>query len=334
MAWVQSASKADVAALAPEVFAAWQDGDRSRRPRSSARPWTASRRTVSPAAAWSWRPKSPRPLRARRKCPAQATALRLHGCGPPSASRWPGAVVTAAGTGKRVGSRRTRPPPSDAGVSAARRGSLHTCRRRTLSLPPLQSLVRSPTERRNPRSTHLDRLPVADAVRLMLEEDRRIPQALLARARPSRARRDDDCPRLQRGGGRLFYVGAGTSGRLGVLDASECPPTFHTPPDMVQGIIAGGQRALWSAVEGAEDDAPAGGRAVGRAAWRGETSSSGSPRAAGPPSCGAHSARPDAAGPSTILLCFNPHLEVPRGQRPTLVIAPDVGPEILTGQRD
>ena len=64
-------------------------------------------------------------------------------------------------------------------------------------------------------------------------------------------------------GGRLIYMGAGTSGRLGVLDASECPPTFRTPPELVQGIIAGGQRALWEAVEGAEDDPAAGARAAG-----------------------------------------------------------------------
>src|SRR5207247_6180891 len=63
-------------------------------------------------------------------------------------------------------------------------------------------------------------------------------------------------------GGRLFYVGAGSSGRLGVLDASECPPTFQTPPEMVQAVMAGGQRAIWEAVEGAEDDREAGGRAI------------------------------------------------------------------------
>ena len=64
-------------------------------------------------------------------------------------------------------------------------------------------------------------------------------------------------------GGRLIYVGAGTSGRLGVLDASECPPTFRAEPEMVQGIIAGGRRALWSSVEAAEDDPRAGAAAIG-----------------------------------------------------------------------
>jgi multidrug transporter EmrE-like cation transporter len=74
-----------------------------------------------------------------------------------------------------------------------------------------------------------------------------------------------------RRGGRLLYVGAGTSGRLGVLDASECPPTFRTPPEMVQGVIAGGQRALWEAVEGAEDDPGAGARAIAnRGAHKGD----------------------------------------------------------------
>src|SRR5213596_3136889 len=95
----------------------------------------------------------------------------------------------------------------------------------------------------------------------MLSEDEKIPRSILAeRKKVERAVKLIE--RSFKRGGRLFYVGAGTSGRLGVLDASECPPTFRTPPDLVQGIIAGGQRALWEAVEGAEDDAGAGARAM------------------------------------------------------------------------
>src|SRR5207247_1255366 len=81
-------------------------------------------------------------------------------------------------------------------------------------------------------------------------------------SRPAIERVIRHATRALRHGGRLFYVGAGTSGRLGVLDASECPPTFRTSPDQVQGIIAGGQEALWRAVEGAEDDMHAGVRAI------------------------------------------------------------------------
>src|SRR6185295_4393314 len=90
---------------------------------------------------------------------------------------------------------------------------------------------------------------------------KKIPTALLAE-RASLERGLRLIVRAFKRGGRLFYVGAGTSGRLGILDASECPPTFRTPPEMVQGIIAGGQRAIWSAVEGAEDDSAAGAHAL------------------------------------------------------------------------
>ena len=120
---------------------------------------------------------------------------------------------------------------------------------------------RSPTEQRHCKSMHLDKLPLAKAIRLMLSEDATIPSRILTHSRAIeqviRA-----IVRAFRRKGRLFYVGAGTSGRLGVLDASECPATFRTPPRMVQAIIAGGDRAIRKAVEGAEDDAPAGGRAV------------------------------------------------------------------------
>jgi N-acetylmuramic acid 6-phosphate etherase len=126
-------------------------------------------------------------------------------------------------------------------------------------------------------------------------------------------------------------VGAGTSGRLGVLDASECPPTFCTPPDQVQGIIAGGQSALWTSIEGAEDDAGAGGRAIEfRGVTRRDTVVGIAASGRTPFVWGAlREAR--QRGAATILLCFNPRVVAPRDARPTVVIAPDVGPEILTG---
>jgi len=109
------------------------------------------------------------------------------------------------------------------------------------------------TERRNPRTAAIDRADAREIVDLIAGEDARVPAAM-AQARLEIARTIDLIETAFRAGGRLLYVGAGTSGRLGVLDAAECPPTFGTDPDMVVGIIAGGFRAMLRAVEGAEDD--------------------------------------------------------------------------------
>ncbi len=113
------------------------------------------------------------------------------------------------------------------------------------------------TERRNPRTVDIDRASALEIVDLIAAEDAGVPAAV-ARARTEIARAIDFVEDAFRSGGRLFYVGAGTSGRLGVLDASECPPTFGSDPEMVQGIIAGGFKALVRSVEGAEDDVNAG----------------------------------------------------------------------------
>jgi N-acetylmuramic acid 6-phosphate etherase len=115
------------------------------------------------------------------------------------------------------------------------------------------------TERRNPRSADIDLAAPIDIVDLMVAEDRAVSDAVTTQ-RAAIARAIDLIEAAFRAGHRLFYVGAGTSGRLGVLDASECPPTFGTDPTMVQGIIAGGPAALLRAQEGAEDR-PDGGRA-------------------------------------------------------------------------
>ena len=117
------------------------------------------------------------------------------------------------------------------------------------------------TERRNPRTTAIDTASALDIVDLMAAEDAAVPLAV-ARAREPIARAIDLIEAAFRAGGRLFYVGAGTSGRLGVLDASECPPTFGSPPEMVQGIIAGGPPALVASIEGAEDDLGAAAAAI------------------------------------------------------------------------
>lgn len=190
--------------------------------------------------------------------------------------------------------------------------------------------AQSPTEQRNPRSMNLDRLSLGQAVKLMVDEDARISPALWEVRQPIE-RALALIARSLKQGGRLYYVGAGTSGRLGVLDASECPPTFSTPPDLVQGIIAGGQTALWRSIEGAEDDAAAGARAVEfRGVSRRDTVVGIAASGRTPFVWGALLAA-KARGAKTVLLCFNPHLKLQPANRPDVVIAPPIGPEILTG---
>ena len=108
------------------------------------------------------------------------------------------------------------------------------------------------TERRNPRTADIDLASPLEIVDLINAEDQTVPSAV-ATQREAIARAVEEAETTFRRGGRLFYVGAGTSGRLGVLDASECPPTYGTDPEMVQGIIAGGHKALTRSQEGAED---------------------------------------------------------------------------------
>src|SRR5262245_59743147 len=108
------------------------------------------------------------------------------------------------------------------------------------------------TEARNPASAALDELSALEIVRLLNAEDAKVAPAVAAQAGPIARAIVVIADRL-RAGGRLVYAGAGTSGRLGVLDASDCPPTFNSPPGQVVGLIAGGYTALTTAVEGAED---------------------------------------------------------------------------------
>src|ERR1700757_3422007 len=115
------------------------------------------------------------------------------------------------------------------------------------------------TEARNPDSAEIDRLSAAGIVSLMNAEDKRVVAAVGVEAESIARAIEWTADRFRRGG-RLVYVGAGTSGRLGVLDASECPPTFSTPPEMVQAIIAGGEAAISRATEASEDDPASGAR--------------------------------------------------------------------------
>jgi len=191
-----------------------------------------------------------------------------------------------------------------------------------------RELGRLVTEQRNPRSRRLDRLTTPQALRLMNREDQRVPRAV-AREIPRIAKAVDLIVERLSDGGRLFYVGAGTSGRLGVLDAAECPPTFGTPRTLVQGIIAGGRRALVRSIEGAEDDARAAAaalkrRRVGRKdVVVGIMASRRTPYALGAIAYGRK------VGAATIAVTANPASGTPISC--DVIIAPRVGPEILTG---
>jgi N-acetylmuramic acid 6-phosphate etherase len=189
-------------------------------------------------------------------------------------------------------------------------------------------LDRLTTEARNPRSEGLDRLDTLDMVRLINAEDATVAEAV-GRAAPEIAQAIDGIAERMARGGRLVYAGAGTSGRLGVLDAAECPPTFNADPGQVIGLIAGGPSALTTAVEGAEDDAEDGAaaiRAVGPTADDvvvGITASGRAPWVLG----ALDAAR--RAGALTIGLACNAEPELQ--DHAELCILPVVGPEVLSG---
>lgn len=113
------------------------------------------------------------------------------------------------------------------------------------------------TEQRNPLSQNIDQLSTREILEIINDEDRKVAEAI-KNVHPQIERAIESVYQSLRNGGRLYYIGAGTSGRLGIIDAAECPPTFSTSPDLVRAIIAGGEQAILVAVEGAEDDADQG----------------------------------------------------------------------------
>jgi N-acetylmuramic acid 6-phosphate etherase len=185
------------------------------------------------------------------------------------------------------------------------------------------------TERRNPRTRDIDRASAAEIVDLINAEDAQVPAAVAA-ARADIARAIELLEAAFREGGRLFYIGAGTSGRLGVLDAAECPPTFGTPQEMVTGIIAGGARALVRSVEGAEDDVNAGIAAMKEHGVGPRDVVVGIAASGTTPYVGAALAQAQTVGATTIFVtCTEP----PKLLRETceVCIAVLVGPEVVTG---
>jgi N-acetylmuramic acid 6-phosphate etherase len=186
------------------------------------------------------------------------------------------------------------------------------------------------TERRLDASMNLDSMSGSQALDLFIDEDASIPEAIRKEKKNLLKWIRWTTEAFERGG-RLFYVGAGTSGRLGVLDASECPPTFGVSSEMVQGIMAGGSTALWNAVEGAEDDFEAGWRALGLRGFCQKDLVLGIAASGRTPFVHGALAYARSMEARQGLLCFNPHLKWPRLHRPDVILCPLTGPEILTG---
>ena len=346
IAWMQTAGKGDIAALAPEVFDAASAGDRvakhvlARLSESLADDAVACARRLLPRGGRvSFHLTGSVLLRQPGFAAAMGRTIR---------ERWPKALVRpleresvwgAVVMAREVWLARNAPGspvlPKARMRSSQRNPPIAALPRSTVqsSVWIPRSAALSPTELRNPRSKGLDRMPLKQALHCLWSEEKRGIQTLLSDAGVHRGVLGlvRSVARALKRGGRLIYVGAGTSGRLGVLDASECPPTFRTPPDWVQGVIAGGAKALHAAVEGAEDDTSAGVEAIrARGITRKDVVVGIAASGRTPFVWGALSAA-RAAGATTGLISFNPRLQFRDGWKPDYCILPDTGPEVITG---
>ena len=200
--------------------------------------------------------------------------------------------------------------------------------------PPLFEQLRTlTTETRNPRSMHLDTAPLAEVLQLIHDEDRRAVEAVTPEL-PYVEQAVFHVERSIRRGGRLFYAGAGTSGRLGVLDAAECPPTFGTDPETVQGLIAGGREAMFRAQEGAEDREAFGADDVDAAGVTPDDIVCGVAASRRTPYTIGAVRRAKAIGATTLYVTCNPRAAFEASDVAPIVdiaICPDVGPEVLMG---
>jgi N-acetylmuramic acid 6-phosphate etherase len=195
-----------------------------------------------------------------------------------------------------------------------------------MSLPPDRGHIT--TEQRHHRSRELDALDVAACVELIIDDHRAVADAVTAASGPLAALLDQLVGRL-RAGGRLIYVGAGTSGRLGVLDAAECPPTFQSPPEQVIGVIAGGDDSLRRSSEGREDDPRGAADALTGLRLTGNDTVVGIAAGGTTPYVLGAIELAGAAGAMTALMtCVRPD-DAPAGCDHLIVL--DTGPELLTG---
>ncbi len=327
ISWVHAATKTEIAALAPEVFSAAAAGDiAARRSMDQARD-----HLVADAIAVG------------RRLGPKLRAFDFVGSGSVLLAQ----PLFAASIGRAL--RRALPQSRfRCQDREAAWGAVELARRLNPNVQPTVRIIRparevppvavalptsatpAPTEGVDERFRHLDRLSIPEALTLMLSEEGGVAAAVATQSRPITAlvRRVAEA---WASGGRLLYVGAGTSGRLGVLDASECPPTFRSPPEWVQGIIAGGPRAVSMAVEGAEDDVAAGAAAVlgrgvsSRDVVVGIAASGRTPFVWG----ALEEAR--RQGATRALISCHPGLRFAPGSKPEVVIALPTGPEVLAG---
>jgi N-acetylmuramic acid 6-phosphate etherase len=189
-------------------------------------------------------------------------------------------------------------------------------------------VMKSVTEQPNPRTREIDRLPTRDIVARINAEDQHVAEAVSRVLDMVAAAVDIIVERLSRGG-RLFYVGTGTSGRLGVLDASECPPTFGVSPQMVQGIIAGGDPALRNAIEAAEDDPAQAARDLEARSLSAVDVVVGLSASGNTPyTVGALEFAKRLGAPAIAVSCNS---ESPMATMADISIAPIVGPEVIAG---
>ena len=192
-------------------------------------------------------------------------------------------------------------------------------------MPGLQDLL---TEQSNPASESMDSLATEEVLRIINGEDQKVAVAV-GREVPAIARAVDAIVAAFERGGRLFYLGAGTSGRLGVLDASECPPTFNVPPEMVQGIMAGGEAALSRATETTEDDPAIGARDLAARGFTARDVLVGIAASGRTPYVLGAVAEAARVGAVTVGICCTPDSELARAV--AIPIVPLVGPEVVAG---
>jgi N-acetylmuramic acid 6-phosphate etherase len=323
--WVQTAGKMEIATLAPVVFEAGAAGD--------ARMMEIIEEGASVLCEYT-----------------EAVAARLHLLAPKVALM--GGLFYRDSIYTHAFRRRLKKNLPDARVATAERAPElgaawlaaeahdHAAFHPRRSQREIDGLAAALTEQRNPRSENLEKLSAQEMVRLFVEEEIFVQDAL-GTATADLTRAIETVTDSLRNDGRLFYVGAGSSGRIGVLDASEIPPTFGAPTHLVQGVIAGGVTALHRSVEGAEDEESAGAFALDE---RGVTSADvvvGITASGRTPFVLGALARAKSLGAKTILLTCNPAVAgIGDGERPgspiaatdfDLVITLPVGPEILTG---
>ena len=190
------------------------------------------------------------------------------------------------------------------------------------------ALEKLTTEQRNPATEHIDELPTLDMVALMNAEDKKVAEAV-EKILPQIARAIDLIAEKLQKGGHLFYMGAGTSGRLGILDAVECPPTYGTDYELVQGLIAGGATAIFQAKEGAEDD-PALGRAdLEEAGFAAKDVLVGIAASGRTPYVKGGLAYAKELGATAIALACTEQAEI--AELSDLALLPVTGPEVVTG---